>query len=49
MILHKYFGRHVADPDFSHWDAGHFVSRCLSCHSAMIRLPGLPWRLRTAG
>ncbi|HEX8525803.1 hypothetical protein [Allosphingosinicella sp.] len=46
MRLHDWFGRHVADLKFSHWDCGHFVSRCTQCGREMIKLPGLTWRLR---
>jgi hypothetical protein len=45
MILHELLGRHVPDLNASHWDSGHFVSRCTVCDSEMIKLPGLPWRL----
>ena len=47
MSLHSWLGRHVADLKDSHWDQGHFVSRCTLCGVAMIKLPGLPWRLRS--
>ena len=47
MSLHEWFGRHVADLQTSHWECGHFVSRCTSCGRAMIKLPGLPWQVRT--
>jgi hypothetical protein len=46
MSLHDWFGRHVADTQFSHWEGGHFVTRCTACGRAMVKLPGLPWRLR---
>lgn len=46
MSLHAWLGRHIADAKHSHWDQGHFVSRCTLCGVAMIKLPGLPWRLR---
>ena len=49
MSLHDWLGRHVADHAASHWDAGHFVTRCTMCGREMIKLPGLPWRLRPAG
>ena len=45
MSLHDWLGRHVADVTRSHWDAGHFVTRCTICGRGMIKLPGLPWRL----
>lgn len=47
VSLHSLFGRHVADTKDSHWEGGHFVTRCTLCGAAMIKLPGLPWRLRT--
>ena len=46
MSLHTWFGRHVANLKTSHWESGHFVSSCTVCGSEMIKLPGLPWRLR---
>jgi hypothetical protein len=46
MSLHDWFGNHAADLKISHWDSGHFVSRCTLCGREMIKLPGLPWRLR---
>lgn len=46
MTLHSLFGRHVADTKASHWDNGHFVTSCLVCGRAMVKLPGLFWRLR---
>ena len=46
MSMHSLFGRHVVDSGFSHWDAGHFVSRCTICQKPMVKLPGLPWGLR---
>jgi len=46
MMLHSLFGRHLPDLRDSHWDAGHFVSCCTVCQREMIKLPGLPWRLR---
>lgn len=46
MNLHDWFGAHVADLKASHWEAGHFVSTCIKCDRAMVKLPGLPWRLR---
>ena len=48
-MLHALLGRHVADLSDSHWDQGHFVSRCTRCGRAMIKLPGLTWRLRESG
>jgi hypothetical protein len=47
MSLHSWFGRHQADTKTSHWQAGHFVSRCTVCGCEMIKLPGLAWQLRT--
>ena len=46
MSLHSLFGTHVADVKFSHWEGGHFVTRCTTCGKEMEKLPGLPWRLR---
>ena len=46
MSLHSWLGRHVADLRTSHWDGGYFVSQCVQCQRPMIKLPGLPWRLR---
>jgi hypothetical protein len=46
LSLHSWFGSHVANLKTSHWDGGHFVSECTACGVAMIKLPGLPWRLR---
>ncbi|HYN47032.1 MAG TPA: hypothetical protein VES64_10105 [Allosphingosinicella sp.] len=46
MSLHDWFGRHVADLKFSHWDGGYFVTRCTLCGRSMVKLPGLPWKLR---
>jgi hypothetical protein len=46
MILHNLFGRHVADHQFNRWEGGYFVSKCAVCGQALIKLPGLPWRLR---
>ena len=48
MSLHDWFGRHVADLRTSHWDRGHFVSHCTMCGAAMIKLPGLPWKILAA-
>ena len=47
MSLHDWFGRHVADHGFSHWESGYFVTRCTHCGRTMVKLPGLPWRLRS--
>jgi hypothetical protein len=48
MLLHNWFGRHLPDHQRSGWESGYFVSRCTLCGEAMIKLPGLPWRLRGA-
>jgi hypothetical protein len=48
MTLHSLLGRHVADTKASHWEKGSFVTRCTICDAAMIKLPGLAWRLRPA-
>lgn len=48
MSLHDWFGRHVADLKWSHWERGSFVSRCTVCDRPMIKLPGLTWQLRAA-
>ena len=46
MTLHSFFGRHVANVRTSHWEVGHFVTSCTVCGCDMIKLPGLPWRVR---
>lgn len=46
MTLHERFNWHIADLGDSHWDEGYFVTRCKICRREMIKLPGLPWRLR---
>jgi hypothetical protein len=46
MSLHSLFGRHVPDYVASHWDRGKFVTRCTVCDAAMIKLPGLEWKVR---
>jgi hypothetical protein len=48
MSLHGWFGRHVPDTAANHWDRGTFVSRCSICRAAMVKLPGLGWRLQGA-
>lgn len=48
MSLHSLFGSHSADLRTSHWEKGSFVSRCTVCDAAMIKLPGLAWKLRPA-
>jgi hypothetical protein len=49
MSLHSWIGTHLPDLRSSHWDQGHFVSACTVCGRAMIKLPGLPWRLGRPG
>jgi hypothetical protein len=44
-LFHRLFGTHVADPALNHWNQGQFASACVHCGRAMIRLPGLPWRV----
>jgi hypothetical protein len=46
VSLHGWFGRHEPDLAASHWDEGRFVTGCTVCGAAMIKLPGLPWKLR---
>ena len=46
MSLHTLFGRHLPDHVASRWDRGNFVTRCTVCQAAMIKLPGLAWKLR---
>lgn len=48
MSLHDWLGTHAADTKRSHWEGGHFVTRCEVCGKPMVKLPGLPWRLRTS-
>ena len=48
MILHNWLGRHIPDPQRNHWEGGNFVTACTLCGQAMVKLPGLPWRLRPA-
>ena len=48
MSLHAWFGTHRPDFDANRWDAGRFVTACTVCGAAMIKLPGLPWKLRAA-
>ena len=45
MSFHNWFGQHIAEARYSHWDGGHFVSRCAVCHCEMVKLPGLSWRV----
>jgi hypothetical protein len=49
MILHDWFGTHVADHQASHWESGHFVSRCTRCGREMIKPSGAQWQLRKMG
>lgn len=49
MTLHSLFGTHVPDLKTSHWEQGRFVSNCTQCSREMIKLPGLPWKLRQRG
>jgi hypothetical protein len=46
MSFHSWLGTHLPDHAASHWDKGHFVSACTVCGKAMVKLPGLSWRLR---
>jgi hypothetical protein len=48
MSFHDWFGAHVANLKTSHWEVGYFVTECTKCGRAMVKLPGLPWRLRGA-
>jgi hypothetical protein len=48
MSLHLWLGRHSPDLRSSHWDRGRFVSCCETCGQAMIKPPGLGWRLDPA-
>ena len=48
MSLHDRFDWHDPDHQHSHWENGHFVSTCTVCGRPMIKLPGLPWRVREA-
>ena len=47
MSLHDWLGTHSADLKGSHWEGGYFVTRCSVCGKTMVKLPGLPWKLRT--
>lgn len=47
MSLHDLLGVHAVDHKASHWEQGYFVSRCTSCGREMVKLPGLPWRIRS--
>lgn len=46
MFLHNLLGRHLPDPQRNHWEGGYFVTQCTLCGQPMVKLPGLPWRLR---
>jgi hypothetical protein len=46
MSLHSMFGRHLPDHVASHWERGSFVTRCTVCRAAMIKLPGMDWKIR---
>ncbi len=45
MSLHNWLALHSPDLAGSHWEGGHFVTRCLICSKRMVKLPGQPWRL----
>jgi hypothetical protein len=47
-LFHTLFGAHTADTKTSHWERGHFVSKCTGCGRPMIKLPGTAWRLGEA-
>ena len=46
MSLHDWLGTHAPDLKTSHWEGGHFVTRCTVCGKMMVKLPGLPWKLK---
>lgn len=46
ISLHERFGKHEPDFSESHWERGLFVTRCIVCGRQMVKLPGLPWRIR---
>jgi hypothetical protein len=46
---HQLFGSHAPDLKFSHWDGGHFVTKCTTCGREMVKPPGASWCLRNAG
>ena len=48
MTFHDLFGTHVADLKTSRWELGYFVSSCTKCDRPMVKLPGMPWRLRSS-
>lgn len=49
MSLHDWLGRHVPDTKDSHWEDGHFVTRCTLCGRPMVKPPGQPWQVRDRG
>jgi hypothetical protein len=49
VSLHDWLGTHVADTKTSHWEGGYFVTACRVCGKAMVKPPGLPWKLRRRG
>jgi len=46
MSLHDWLGTHAPDLKHSHWEGGHFVTRCTVCGKTMVKLPGLSWKLK---
>jgi hypothetical protein len=46
MSLHDWLGTHAPDLKGSHWECGHFVTRCTVCGKTMVKLPGLSWKLK---
>ncbi|HYD13017.1 MAG TPA: hypothetical protein VEC11_09230 [Allosphingosinicella sp.] len=46
MSLHDWLGTHAPDLRGSHWEGGRFVTRCTICGKAMVKLPGLSWKLK---
>jgi hypothetical protein len=46
MSLHDWLGTHAPDLKNSHWEGGHFVTRCTVCGKTMVKLPGLSWKLK---
>jgi hypothetical protein len=46
VSLHNLFGWHIANLRTSHWEVGYFITNCKICGAEMIKLPGLPWRVR---
>jgi hypothetical protein len=47
MSLHDWLGTHIPDLKDSHWDGGHFVTRCTICGKTMVKPPGMKWQLKT--